>query len=559
MGLGAVANGLALVALAGRFTPPVLAAAAACGAAAIAVALRRRRAGSAGRRDAAGSGAVPLAAGALAALGPLLLALYPPYAWDATIYHLPLARRLVESRGFDLADNLRVPAFPLLAESLFGAGLASAGPLAAQMVSVAAALATAALLLAWGRERLGPGPLAALPAALWLGHPIVVYYAGTAYVEPLLALFVTAAFFAYDRWRRDGELRWLGLAGAAAGWAAATKYLGLPIVLLLVLASLVHAPRGRRLRSALACAAGAICAAAPWYLWIWLSTGNPVFPFLSGIFGASAWNATDVAAMDRMDRGLATRAATWLTVSWDVVLDRARLNQQPPFSPWALLALPAGVWAALRAAWLRPPLAALALAVLGLGWLPRDARYLLGPAPALGLALAVAAADLVERFGPAGPAARRRLAAALAALALATGPAYAGYRLAKLGPPPAGQAATDAFLRRELPGYGAIERLNRIAGPGATLYGFRSERTLFWFAGRQVGEWSGPYRFSTVGPLLEDPERLWVRLRGYGVDFLLVPRAPGTPGAALPSLPGFARRFRTVLEDAEARVFALRP
>lgn len=489
----------------------------------------------------------------------MLLALYPPTAWDATIYHLPLARRLVEAGALELADNLRFPVFPMAAETLFAPGLWAGDGRAAQMVSAFATLATAVLLLAWGRERLGPSPIAAFPAALWLGHPIVVYYSGTAFVEPLLALFTTASFYAIDRCRREPGVAAALLAGAFAGWAAATKYLALPVPPLAAVALLLAVPAGWRWRAIAAFAGGCTLAAAPFYLWIWGATGNPVFPFLPGIFGASPWSDIEGTGL-RLHGTLGERLATTLRLPWAVVADRAQVGAQPPYSPFVLAALPAGAWAALRAPWTRPLLALLALLAAGFAWLPGDSRYLLGGAPAIGLALAVASEDLLRRAPVSAPG-RQRLAAALVLCAILPGPVYAAWRVARLGPPPLGAAATQAFLRRELPLYGAVESVQRLGGDAATLYGFHAERTIFWYSGRQIGDWNGPFRFSTIEPLLADPERLWLRLRGYGADYLLVPRSPDAalPGAALPALPGFGRRFRVVHEDPEARVFALRP
>ncbi len=547
--MGALAGALFLVALAGVFRTAALLALVAVAAALAARPLAR----SLGR----GLGAPrAFAVWALAGAGPILLALYPPTAWDATTYHLPLARRLAETGGLAAAENLRFPVFPMLAETLFGAGLALADARAAPMVSAVATLATATLLLAWGRDRFGASPLALLPAALWLGHPIVVYYGGTAYVEPLLALFATAALYALDRWRDAGSARWLVIAGLCAGWAAACKYLALPLAPLFGLAVLARATNGGRLRALAGLAGGFVAAAAPFYLWIWSTTGNPVFPFLSELFGRSPWNDIDTAGLDLIERGLGERGAIVARLSWDLVFDRMRVNQQPPFSPLVLLALPAGLWAAKIAPWTRPPLAALALATAGFGWLPADSRYLLAAAPAIGLALAVAAEAALARWGPAQAEARRRAAVVLVALALLPGPAYALYRMARRGPPPVDAAATESYLRRELPLYTAVSTLSGFAGREVTLYGLHAERTIYYFAGRQVGEWSGPYRYSRIQPLLGDPERLQRRLRELGADLLLV---PAVDQPALARGRELEARFRTLYRDGEARVLAPRP
>jgi hypothetical protein len=163
----------------------------------------------------------------LIGLAPLfLLALYPPTGFDETMYHLPFARAFAQSGGLPATPALRFPVFPALGELLFAETLLLAGDVATHFVALVAVLATAGLLVAWGRRAFSP-QAGWIAAALYLGNPIVVSLAGTSYVDPLLALFVTGALFAAWTFRHAGERAWLLLAAAFAGSAAGVKYLGL--------------------------------------------------------------------------------------------------------------------------------------------------------------------------------------------------------------------------------------------------------------------------------------------------------------------------------------------
>ncbi len=142
--------------------------------------------------------------------------------------------------------ELRIPTFPVLGEALQAALLLAWGERGAHQVALLATLLSAALLLAWGREaeRVEIGWLA---AALFLGSPLVAYLAGTGYVDPLVGLFATGAFYALWRDAESGAGRgWPAVAGVLAGAAAAVKYLGLYAVLvgaLVTMLRLLHAPR----------------------------------------------------------------------------------------------------------------------------------------------------------------------------------------------------------------------------------------------------------------------------------------------------------------------------
>jgi len=172
------------------------------------------------------------------ALAPIVaLALYPPIGFDATLYHLPYAKLFLASHRLMFASQLRYPVFPQLNELLFTAMLMVTNDVGAQLVQTLAAILTAAILIAWGRR--SNTPLAGwIGAALWLGNPLVVYLATSAYIECGLALFFTAALWASERWRETEDVGWLVCAAAFAGFAAASKYPGLLAVFFVLALSL---------------------------------------------------------------------------------------------------------------------------------------------------------------------------------------------------------------------------------------------------------------------------------------------------------------------------------
>ncbi|HXU47230.1 MAG TPA: hypothetical protein VN783_17015, partial [Thermoanaerobaculia bacterium] len=130
--------------------------------------------------------AVPILA--LVALPLAVLALYPPTAFDPTLYHLPYARAFVATGGLPYLPDLRFPVFPQASEVLFAEAMLLADDRAAQLLSLVATIATAGILFSWARRAWG-AEAGALAAGLFLGGPIVAYLSGTAYTEPLLVLF----------------------------------------------------------------------------------------------------------------------------------------------------------------------------------------------------------------------------------------------------------------------------------------------------------------------------------------------------------------------------------
>lgn len=506
--------------------------------------------------------AAAIAGGALLAAPWLVQALYPPAAFDETLYHLPFARAFAATGGLPFLPELRFPVFPQLAEALSAALLLVGGDVATHFVALLAVVLTAALVAAWGAARFG-APAGALAAALWLGHPIVAYLGATGYVEPLLALFVTAACWSVTRWRASGEHGALALAALFAASAADVKYLGL-FFLAAVGAAVLHSPSrqaagGERWRGAALFGGVTALVLLPWYGRILALTGNPLFPFLPGLFGGSPWHA-EVSAMP----GSLAHAArpSWgsaaglylrrlVELPWDVVWRRDRVGHLPPLSPLALVTAPLLVLAALREPRIRP------LAALGAGFcllfplLPADARYLVPVLPLFALAIAAGLADLL-------PAQLRR-GAGLALLTLAVfspGWLYAGYRLTRLGPLPTTPAARAAHLRQQLPVYAAVERLNDEWRPGERSYLLFAEEMRYHLRGDVVGDWFGPDNYREITPLLADPAALARRLQALGIDYFLV----GTNRGPLPPRDSGAWRsaFRLLHEDTAAALYAVR-
>jgi hypothetical protein len=488
-------------------------------------------------------------------LAPLiLLALYPPTGFDATMYHLPFARAFAESGGVPYLVDLRFPVFPQANEVLFAVVRLFGRDVGAHAVQLFATLLTALLLVVWVRDRKDW-----LAAALFLGNPIVVYLAATGYIEAGLTLFVTASLYALDRWRGGGGRGWLALAAVLGATAADVKYLGLFFLGIAGLTVLLGGPCPRpwsaRLRDGLLFAAVAAAFLAPWYLRSYWHTGNPIFPYLTQVFGGSLWQSLP---RPEIGEALPPRLVRWARIPWDVVFERGRYGQMPPFSPVYLAALPLLAFGAVRDARVRRPLWIAGLYALVFTWLPSDSRYLVPILPLASLALAGSLASAVHRWPRLAPS--RRLAGALCLGCLLPGWLYAGYRVARQGTLPVSPAAREAYLAHALPLYPAIAWLNRTRGSAYTVWALHAEHMAYFADGRFRGDWVGLASFERVLRGLEGPADLHRRLRGLGVDHLLVNLLVYTRQEAQPfPQDGELRRwFEPVYEDGAARVYRLR-
>ncbi len=431
-----------------------------------------------------------------AAAGGFVIALYPPTAFDETTYHLPFARAFLAQPGLPWVPELRVPAFPLLAEGLQAALLALGGERAPHQLALLATLATAALLVAWGRE--AEEPIAGwLGAALFLGNPLVAYLAGTGYVDPLVGLFTTGAFYALWRVRTsEAATAWAATAGFLAGSAAAVKYLGLYAIAVGAVALLFA--RARRWRSLLVFGGAALVATALPYGYLIARTGNPLFPYFSNLFGTSAWEAVDPVPPD-------AEPSTFL-LPYNSVFHRELAGNQPPLSPALLLGSLLLLVALLQRPRRAPRLRAGALVVLGFFpayvAMPEVSRYLATVLPLWTLLIGAAATWAWRRLRGGEPP--RRLAAALALALAVPGPAYGAYSLWRHRDVPLTPAERDTYLAEVHRGYGALAWLQERQGRRYVALCFTCEHLHGFAAGRLLGEHSGPWAFWQLQPLLAE-------------------------------------------------------
>lgn len=481
----------------------------------------------------------------------LVLASYPPAAFDETLYHLPLARAFARTGALPFVAELRVPVFPPLTELLFAGMLLVFDNVATHLVSLLAVMLTTLMVVIWGRKdyfwRTG-----ALAGALYLGNPIVTQLSSTAYVEPTLTLFVTAALYSVSRYWRDRSTKWVVLAAFLSATAAGTKYLGLffvPAALLLIILSPSDGLRATRTRTIAVFSVVVAATLLPVYARIIYLTGNPVFPFLPGVFGSTPWDPAPPPYST-----IAGRLVRTINLPWKAVFEPAEVGRQAPFSPFMLILVPLLVYAWIKRSTSRAVLMTCAVFAVVV---PPDARYFMPILPVVCFTISVP----LERISQWTILhTRMRMQQSLliwmcCGVLLLPGWLYTARAIFKRGRPPVGVAERDSFLSRQLPVYRAIEVLNRSFGTHFIVYAVHAENMAYWADGTLLGDWTGPASFARVLPLASNPQRLFCKLHELGAGYLLVTK--GHADFPSPTTdPRLSTRLRRIYEDETVELFA---
>jgi hypothetical protein len=285
----------------------------------------------------------------------LVCALAPEIEYDALWYHIGLPKIWLQDGGLVDLPSEFVSLYPMTWELLFGAALALGGPVAPKLLHFSCMLMIAALVHCACR-RYFPGCSPWLATAFFISVPTVLWEASTAYLDLALALHLGLALYALLRFSDTEDRGWFALSALHLGLASATKHLALfgGVILTAGLAAFLWRRWGSLVRSGLVAAGFGLLSlvpAVPWYIRSFRATGNPVFPFFTGIFGApeSRWDAAAQLGMDGfLSRfGPGDNLISLLTLPYDMTVHASRYGGS--IGPLFLLLLPCLALQARRA------------------------------------------------------------------------------------------------------------------------------------------------------------------------------------------------------------------
>ncbi len=229
------------------------------------------------------------AAAVLVALGVLPYVMAPEVTYDAVFYHLALVKDFLSQHSVAQIPSLFASNFPIIPQLTYASATALSGELdAGKIVHLFVGLGVTLSIYALA-ARLGGCGAGFAAVLVWLSAPLVLWEMSTAYVDLFWVLYAVLSILAALLWVDSRRTSYAVLAAAflALGLgvkvSAAFQAIAVGVALLLLI---------RSRRDFLAWVGSAIVAltlAAPWYIRSYILTGNPVFPFLNGIFRSPQW------------------------------------------------------------------------------------------------------------------------------------------------------------------------------------------------------------------------------------------------------------------------------
>lgn len=221
----------------------------------------------------------------------VVLGLVPPVARDELTHHLAVPRLYVNAgRILEISFALH-SYYPMLLDMLYTPFIKWGWDSAPKLIHALFGFFTGLLLYAYLARRLSPS-YGLLGFFFFISIPIVLKLGNLAYVDLGLTFYSTASLLCLLRWIEEVKSKqWLVLSGLSAGFALSTKPNGFLVFLLiffLLALTLERIGQEKTLATARWSALFVLLAFipfSPWFFKNWSQTGNPFFPFLTGILG----------------------------------------------------------------------------------------------------------------------------------------------------------------------------------------------------------------------------------------------------------------------------------
>lgn len=208
-------------------------------------------------------------------------ALLPPGGWDEQVYQIELLSRYLQNSSKAVLPDNSYSAWPGFLQFFLLPSYICGGLNIPRLFNSLFSVLLAGMLFS-SLRMYGKKTAFVLTCAVVLS-PVFLILGRSFYAENTVVLFLAAGCLSLYRFRKKAVSAYL-LAGIFAGMALSVKLTAAGGAAALLY--LAFADRGRRKYLPLFLI-GAVLAALPFYLRVWLCTGNPVYPFASSIFGTS--------------------------------------------------------------------------------------------------------------------------------------------------------------------------------------------------------------------------------------------------------------------------------
>lgn len=209
-------------------------------------------------------------------------ALGPELGFDALWYHLTLPKIYLQNHSiFHIPGGLLYySTMPKLTEMLYMAGLAFGSEIFAKVIHFSFGIATLIALYGLSRKFLSKTS-SFLVLVLFYSNLVVGWMSITAYVDLARTFFEVMALWGFVNWTEKKDKKWIIIPAVLLGLAISTKLLALGSILIFAVLIIIFT---HKIVDVLTYCFFALLVPLPWFIFSYIHTGNPVYPFFTNIY-----------------------------------------------------------------------------------------------------------------------------------------------------------------------------------------------------------------------------------------------------------------------------------
>ncbi len=215
----------------------------------------------------------------------------PELGFDALWYHLTLPKLYLQHHSvfFIPGGLLYYSAMPKLAEVLYIAGISFGNETIAKCIHFLFSLLTCLAIYKLSRKFFSP-LISLIAVVIFSANLVVGWESISAYIDLIRTFFEVMALWAFINWVEMKKQKWLVWSAVMMGLAITTKVLAIGSLLIFIILILVGIREKRwimRMKDGGVFALIAFIVPLPWFVFSYIHTGNPVYPFFSEIYPVS--------------------------------------------------------------------------------------------------------------------------------------------------------------------------------------------------------------------------------------------------------------------------------
>jgi hypothetical protein len=219
----------------------------------------------------------------------LILSLTPTMSWDATTHHYLVPKMWIEHGKIIPIPEVVFSEYPSNIELIYMIGMQSAGEIGANAIAFVYGFF---LVMAIGVFIYRKGNLTAclIAAFVFISLPLLVETFTGGMIDVGFSLFCFMSFWMFVNYRESNQRKFLYLSAVFAGFAFGSKHLAIEFAVAMILAVVISDLIAKKFSfkkitlDSLTYLGIALLLAAPWYVKSFINTGNPIHPFLPGLF-----------------------------------------------------------------------------------------------------------------------------------------------------------------------------------------------------------------------------------------------------------------------------------